>query len=99
MRYHRHHTTAEIKIQVPLDDVKVIRIIPTSGYKVQRINLFKKEDELLIKPREGKGGVELYLLTDSGLIGIETWMNKDMAEYIEYLISKGAYVMSQKKRR
>lgn len=97
MRYHRHHITAEIKIRVPLNEVKVIRIISASGYRIQRLNLFQKEDEMLTKPREGKGGMELYLLTDQGLIGIESWMNKDMADYVSYLISKDAYVMSQKK--
>ncbi|MCD4783995.1 MAG: hypothetical protein K8T10_09250 [Candidatus Eremiobacteraeota bacterium] len=99
IRYHRHHTTAEIKRNIPLEEVKMVHIIQASGCKVHRLNLSQKKDEMLTKPREGKGGTELYLLTDQGIIGIETWMNKDMADYISYLIGKSTYVMSQKKRK
>lgn len=99
LNYHRHHITAELIKKVPLTDIKMIYILPSTGYKIQRMLPRKKEAEAFGKPVERAGGKELFILTDESVIGIESWLDQEMAEYLKYLIEDGIYVLQQKGER
>ncbi len=98
MRYHYHHPTSEVKYVIPLEEIKQVKILQQSGYRLKIFDCFKKRD-MTTEPDESIENVEVYILTERGVIGIESCLNKDMAEYMEHLIENSVYVMSQKGER
>ncbi|MCE1247971.1 MAG: hypothetical protein LWY06_15110 [Firmicutes bacterium] len=98
LRYHYHHPTSEVKYVVPLEEVKQVKILQQSGYRLKIFDCFKKKDPLS-EPEDQQEDVEIYILTERAVIGIESCLNRDMAEYMKHLVENSVYVMSQKSER
>jgi hypothetical protein len=98
LRYHYHHPTSEVKYVIPLNEIKQVKILQQSGY---RLKIFKadKSKENLLEQSEISDDVEVYILTERAIIGIESCINREMGEYLKHLIENAVYVMSQKSER
>lgn len=99
LHYHRHHMTAEIDFKIPLDEIKMILAVPRSGYKIQKLIPINQKAEAFDPPVETKEGVELYLITETAVVGIESWLSPEMANHLIYLIKNAIYIMAQKGER
>lgn len=93
-QFHRHNPSEEIEVKVPIEDVKSIRIIPGSGYHLYNLKMPSEKDNLKVQ----NGDRELYVLTENGVIGINSDLNQEAADYLKFKLSESIYTMSQKKK-
>ena len=98
-RYSLHHPAGDTKIEIPLKRIRLISIVSSTGYKIEKWNLFRKIPAFAVQPGQEDNGKELYVLTDQAIIGMESWLNEEMAEYIGYLAENSIYILTQKNER
>ncbi len=98
-RYLLHHPTGDVDLEIPLKKIRIISIVPSSGYRIEKWNVFRKQAVVPIERKESSEICELYVLTDQAIIGIESPLNREMAEYIRYLAENSIYILTQKKER
>ena len=98
-RYLLHHPTGDVDLRIPLKKIRIVSIVTSSGYSIEKWNLFRKQAVMPFKPDDSGEICELYVLTDQAIIGIESPLNREMAEYIRYLTENSIYILTQKKER
>lgn len=98
-RYLLHHPAGDVDLQIPLKKIRIISIVPSSGFRIEKWDLFRKQPVLPMTREDTAEICELYVLTDQAIIGIESPLNREMAEYIRYLAENSIYILTQKKER
>jgi len=97
--YRLKHPAGKVNVTVPLEKIRLISIVLSTGYKIEELNLFRKKRSAVSGIINDINSRELYILTDEAIFGIHTPLNEEMAAYIRYLIESAIYVMTQKKER